>query len=146
MCVNAYTNQPYCDLPECFAGWMARATPNSGEIFEPRTLKDRIDLSADTRISLPVLFDLETNKSTWLDLALKQEPRWNNVHCNLSGISIMARALSDTRRPNLYELFELHIQARGERVFEVDHADTVFALDRGITPFDLSTITAHWIG
>ena len=30
MCVNSYTTQPLCDLPECFAGWMGRASPNSG--------------------------------------------------------------------------------------------------------------------
>ena len=39
MCLSSYTQQAYCDLPECFAGWMARQQPNSGEIFEP---KDRI--------------------------------------------------------------------------------------------------------
>src|SRR4029078_3724920 len=33
MCLNSFTQQPYCDLPECFAGWMARQQPNSGEIF-----------------------------------------------------------------------------------------------------------------
>src|SRR5262249_2039169 len=35
MCLNSFTEQPYCDLPECFAGWMARQHPNSGEVFEP---------------------------------------------------------------------------------------------------------------
>ena len=24
MSLNSFTQQPYCDLPECFAGWMAR--------------------------------------------------------------------------------------------------------------------------
>ena len=40
MCLNNFTEQPYCDLPECYAGWMARRTPNSGEIYEPSTVVD----------------------------------------------------------------------------------------------------------
>ncbi len=35
MSLNSFTEQPYCDLPECFAGWMSRKHANSGEIFEP---------------------------------------------------------------------------------------------------------------
>lgn len=35
MSLNSYTEQPYCDLPECFADWMARKHAGSGEIFEP---------------------------------------------------------------------------------------------------------------
>jgi hypothetical protein len=31
--LNSFTQQPCCDLPECFAGWMARQQPDSGEIF-----------------------------------------------------------------------------------------------------------------
>jgi hypothetical protein len=27
MCLNSFTEQAYCDLPECFAGWMARLSP-----------------------------------------------------------------------------------------------------------------------
>ncbi len=47
MVVMSYTNQPYCDLPECFAGWMARTAPQSGEIYEPRTVQDKLDISAN---------------------------------------------------------------------------------------------------
>ena len=38
--INSFTEQPYCDLPECFAGWMARADTASGEGFEPRSVFD----------------------------------------------------------------------------------------------------------
>ena len=38
--INSFTEQPYCDLPECFAGWMARADTASGEVFEPRSVFD----------------------------------------------------------------------------------------------------------
>lgn len=41
MSLNSFTQQPYCDLPECFAGWMTRTHAGSGEIFEPRGRKPR---------------------------------------------------------------------------------------------------------
>ena len=41
MTLNSYTQQPYCDLPECFAGWMAREKADSGEIYEPKTVQDQ---------------------------------------------------------------------------------------------------------
>jgi hypothetical protein len=145
MCINSYTEQPFCDLPECFAGWMPRQKPDSGEIFEARTVTDRVDIASDTRICLPALFDLVENKVIWLDIALKKDPSWNNVENNKSGVSLMGRALSNLQKPTLYELFALHIAARGELVDSPDAAQTVFSLEKGITPFDLAEIGANWL-
>ena len=83
--INSYTRQPYCDLPECFAGWMARADLASGEVYEPRTVVDRIDIASDTQICLPFVMDLQERRVTWADLGLTSTPRWNNVRNNLSG-------------------------------------------------------------
>jgi hypothetical protein len=145
MCVNSYTDQPYCDLPECFAGWMARTHANSGEIFEPKTVQDRIDLSADTRIALPLILDLQTAEAIWIDLALRRYPNWNNVENNLSGISVMLRAMTSLKKLSLYELFELHIAARGQRVEGRDIAKQIFATDGNVTPFDGDRIASQWM-
>jgi hypothetical protein len=145
LCINAYTEQRYCDLPECFAGWMARKHPDSGEIFEPKTVQDRIDLSSDTGICLPAMFDVVNNQVIWLDMALSAKPKWNNVENNLSGISIIVRALSNLPKPKLSDLFAHHIKARGHRVDSIAQAQTTFSLDQGITPFDLTEISAHWL-
>ena len=71
MCLNSFTRQPYCDLPECFAGWMAREKPQSGEVFEARTVQDKIDLASDTTVSIPVIIDLEERQVVWADVALR---------------------------------------------------------------------------
>src|SRR5262249_52839214 len=57
--LSSYTQQPYCELPECFAGWMNREAAGSGEIFEARTVVDRLDLTAETIFALPLVFDLD---------------------------------------------------------------------------------------
>ncbi len=143
--INSFTEQPYCDLPECFAGWMARADAASGEVFEPRSVFDRIDIASDTGICLPFVMDLQERRMIWADLGLTSSPRWNNVGNNLSGISLMLRALVHTPRPDLETLFDLHVRARGERVASPQQAQAVFAPDQGITPFDTDLIRSQFL-
>lgn len=143
--INSYTRQPYCDLPECFAGWMARADLASGEVYEPRTVVDRIDIASDTQICLPFVMDLQERRVLWADLGLTSTPRWNNVRNNLSGVSLMLRALVHTPRPDLETLFDLHVRARGERVETPQQAETVFAPHQGITPFDVDVIRSRFL-
>jgi uncharacterized protein (DUF3820 family) len=146
MCLNSFTQQPYCDLPECFAGWMAREQPKSGEIFEPKTVVDKIDIASNTRLCLPAIFDIVNREVIWADIALTSNPRFsNNVHNNLGGVSLMLRALTQLVKPDLHTLFTLHVRARGEAVSENDSAQSVFAIDRGITPFDLDRISADYM-
>lgn len=143
--LNSFTWQPYCDLPECFAGWMARADTASGEVFEPRTVVDRIDIASDTSICLPFLMDLVERRMIWADLGLTSSPRWNNVDNNLSGVSLMLRALVHTPRPDLHTLFDLHVRARGERVASAEQAQRVFAPEQGLTPFDTDLIRSEYL-
>jgi hypothetical protein len=143
--INSYTEQPYCDLPECFAGWMARADVASGEVFEPRSVIDRLDIASDTQICLPFVMDLQERRVIWADLGLTSSPRWNNVQNNLSGISLMLRALVHTPRPDLETLFDLHVRARGERVASPEQAQAVFSPHQGVTPFDTDLIRAEFL-
>jgi hypothetical protein len=145
MSLNSFTHQTYCDQPECFAGWMARKHANSGEIFDPRTVQDKVDIAANTRICLPAVLDLVERQVIWADIALREYPGWNNVQNNLSGMSVLARAMASLVRTNLHTLFSLHIQARGELVMERRDAECIFAVDDGITPFDLGRITSEFM-
>ncbi len=145
MSVNSYTTQPFCDLPECFAGQMARQKPNSGEVFEPRTLTDRFDLASDTQICLPLAVDLRMREMVWMDLALKRHPSWNNVANNLNGVSLLLRAMVGLQKPVLGDLFRLHIEARGHFAASKEEAQTVFSVEEGVTPFDGERIGANWL-
>lgn len=145
MSIHSFTMQPYCDLPECFAGWMARKKANSGEIFEPRTVENKIDVAANTQICIPAIFDLVEGRVIWADLALRSNPRWNNVAGNSGGVSLMLRAMLGLRKPSLHALFGLHIKARGSMVFSAAEADTIFSVDTGVTPFDTDTITSQYL-
>lgn len=142
--LNSFTRQPYCDLPECFAGWMARRKPQSGEVFEARTVQDRFDLSADTTVCVPLVFDLSQRKAIWCDLSLRSGACINNVHSNRANLAQMVQAISSLRKPNLYELFLMHARARG-RLVPREEAETVFSMHEGITPFDIDTILSQYL-
>jgi len=142
----SYTRQPFCSIPECYAGWMARQNPDSGEIYSPKTVQDKIDLIANTKICIPVIMDLVDRQVVWTDIALTSNPNWqNNVEANSRGMALIGKAMTTLVKPNLYDLFELHAQARGSQVDDLEKADTVFALNKGVTPFDIDKIMSEYL-
>lgn len=143
----SFTSHPYCDLPECFVGWMMRKKPGSGEIFRPSTVANKIDITADTQIAIPVIMDLVERTVIWTDLALTSHPDYyNNVEGNQKGMVLMGKALTNLRKPDLHDLFMLHAKARGELVDTMDQADTIYSVDQGVTPYDIEHIMAEYLG
>ena len=125
--VNNFTGQTYNNVPECFMGWMERQEPNSGEIFEAATVKNRIDLTANTMISIPMIIDVVNSKTIWTDVALKSNPNFNvNIENNQGGIVATCMALTNMQKTTLYDLISLHIKARGLNVTNPVDADIVF--------------------
>ncbi|WFB58509.1 cytoplasmic protein [Paenibacillus sp. BR1-192] len=144
--LHSYTNQPYCNLPECFVGWMMRKKPGSGEIFEPSTVANKIDVAADTQIAIPVILDLVERTVIWTDLSLTRHPHYyNNVEGNQKGMVLMGKAMTALRKPDLYDLFMLHAKARGESVDHAEQAETIFSVEHGVTPFDIEHIMADYV-
>ena len=145
MTLNSFSQQPFSELPECFAGWMARQKPESGEIYEPKTVQDRLDLTANTQIAIPLIIDVVSEEVIWCDMALKRNPRWSNhVHGNLKGVNLTLQALVDLKKTNLHELLSLHAVARGEKVTSPELAETVFSVKSGL-PFRHEEIASGYL-
>ncbi len=144
--ISSYSRQPFVALPECFAGWMMRRKPNSGEIFEPKTVQDKIDITAVTRTCVPIIIDVRDRKVIWADLGLTTSSQINNAARNCVGFSQIGRALVELKKPTLHDLFQLHAEARGEIVEDLDNADTVFGLHTGtVTAFDTGIIMSQYL-
>lgn len=144
--VLSYTEQPFTELPECFMGWMGRENPKSGEIYEPKTVQNKIDLTANTQICIPMILDLVDKVIIWTDIALKHEAKWqNNIEVNGHGIAITCKALAEMVKPNLYDLINMHIKARGIKCEDKDKADVIFDINDGITPFDTEIFMGEYI-
>jgi len=146
MSVNSFTSQPFYDLPECFAGIMIRQYSNSGEIYEPKTVENKFDLTSNTRLCIPLIIDLVDRKIFWTDIALTNDPNYsNNVYNNMPAITIIAQAMTQLIKPNLYDLFKLHAEARGKIVSDIKQANTIFTVDKGINPFDIDQIISTFL-
>ena len=147
MSLNSFCGQPYRDLPECFAGWMAREKANSGEIFDARTVENKIDLAGDTGTNIPVILDLQTREVIWADLSLGNSGRaCVNASNNKTGINAIGRYVANINKPNLYDLFSMHVEARGKLVKSASAAQTVFSEHDGVTPFDYEIIASEYMG
>jgi hypothetical protein len=128
MNIYCFTGQPFVDMPESFAGIMGRKKPKSGEIFEPKTVKQKFDVSSDSAVSIPLVLDLVENKMIWCDLSLKGAGRYLSVESNKGNVKLMCKAMTKYAdfKPNIKELLDLHVKARGEAVDSSEESDTSF--------------------
>lgn len=159
MNINSFTKQPYCSLPECFAGWMGRKSvrkiepvsghygevAQDGEIFEPKTVLNKIDIASNTNMCCPMILDLVNRQIIWVDLSLKNNSLYNNVHSNRNKITELLRSMVELKKPNLYDLFSMHAEGRGTLIEDKDKADVVFSLNEGVTPYDYEKVLAQFM-
>lgn len=148
--VYNYTGYKYSDMAHVMFGWMERGDVESGEIYEPKTVKQKIDLTAESTVAIPVIFDCVDRKVIWCDMSLSLDGchrnyGGNNLESNLSGVSATCYSLTNISKPNLYDLIQLHIRARGLEVENKEDADVVFDVDDGITPFDTDVFMAQYL-
>ena len=148
MNVMVYAGPTFSEHEKVYAGWMTRSEPNSNEIYDPKTVEQRIDLDSDSYNSIPVVFDLVERKAIWVDLTTSRQSYWggNNVESNQASIRDVLESMVDlNNKVSLYELFMMHVKARGQIVYSKDLADTVFSLDGDITPYDISKINSEYL-
>ena len=121
---------------------MEREDANSGEIFEPKTVEQKMDLSADSKVAIPAIFDCKERKFIWCDMNLRV-PSYgyggNNLESNLKGVTATCYGVAHLNKPNLYELVYLNALARGEIVKDRNEADIIFSNDKTV-PYEIVTV------
>lgn len=148
--VYNFTGQKYSDMPHAMFGWMNREDVSSGEIYEPKTVEQKMDLTSQSTVCIPVIFDCVKREVIWCDMNLSLEGYHthfggNNVESNLSGVAATCYGIVNMSKPNLYDLVELHIRARGLRVDNKEEADIIFDVNDGITPFDTEIYMSEYL-
>lgn len=136
VCVNSYTNTPFCDLPECYVGVMEKETEFSGKAFDPSTVKQKSDLVTKAETSLSCIIDVADKSMIWADLELINSYsslyfRPNNVATHSSGILNTMKYLLSMNKPSVYDMAILNAQARGVEIVEEQYlADTIFFTEK----------------
>ncbi len=118
-----------------------------GSLYQQvRTVLDKIDIAGDTTVNIPLFLDLQENQVVWADIALKSRGPINNSRQAGESLVLMGKAVTGLIKPTLYDLFDMHAEARGSRVDSPASADTVFGLHDGtITPFDADRIMSEFM-
>jgi len=133
--VYSFTRQPMSQIPELKVGWMERKSPNSGEIFEPKTVTDVFELDSNAQNVIPVVFDLETREVVIADTILGNNGFSNrNFEANADKVVALGKSVTDMKRPNMFNLIKLHAIARGNLVSDPDEADVVCDISAGFRP------------
>jgi hypothetical protein len=146
MNVNSFTGQNFIDIPECSAGWMLRSKPQSGEVFDARTVQDKVDITMEAKVGIPMVIDLVERKTIWVDSVITYKSRGYgfNVANTLDTLTLVGKAFTEIRKPSLLELLTLHVRARGEQVDDPAEATTIFSLESGIQ-FELERIASEFM-
>lgn len=92
--VYNYTRQPFSVVPEAFSGYMMREDMNSGEIFEPTTVRASYTLDKNVSNSVPFVFDLLKRELIWWDYTIPPTVGHNyNVENNESKFIVLLKDL-----------------------------------------------------
>lgn len=147
MILNSYTEVPFNEIPECFAGIMEREYPSSGEVYDARTVKSKIDISSSSQIAMPIIVDVENRELVWSDITVSKSEykRINNVRTNKNPLIYNMKSIVNIIKPNIFDLIRLNAEARGEIVESKEEADIIFSVDEGITPFDMDILMANFL-
>lgn len=120
-------------LDEVFFGLMEREHPGSNEIFEPRTASNVMGLANESSGVMVCAIDLIDRCYIWLDVeADRQLAFYENTKTQTEET---IRAIIEGGRMTVYDLLEMHANARGTVAKDVQSAKTLFAWEDFVTDY-----------
>ena len=140
MTVHSFSHHRLSEVPECWAGAMARGTdPQSGEVFEASTVMQRLDLVSPTFNATPFVIDLAERRLIWWDLPVGVgEHQVANLDRSSNRVLAHLLDLLEGRRMPLSHLLGL---LADDVVEDPDEAKLVFG-EGGILPWQTERILA----
>lgn len=102
-CDNVFTGGGSTHFKDCFckAGFMMRDEEDSGEIYEPKTVKTSFRVDGDTSFSYMFAIDLDTREMVWLNLSREG----NRAVAGEEKMDFLLQYLTMTEVFNVYDLF-----------------------------------------
>ena len=118
-CDNVYTKVPFTECM-CKAGYMMRDLEDSGEIFEPTTVKSSFPITCASTFAYLFAIDLETREIVWLNMARDSRAR-------IAGTTSMEFLRDYLKATNVINLRDFARMLAIEVVDDPLQADVVFS-------------------
>lgn len=112
---RVYTGNTFKSLKTCFTGYMLRNKQMTGEIFEPKTVKQKFDLNVRSNQCLSMVFDLVNRQFIYIDLksSINNILISNSIAYNKENIAETLNCVLNTKNHKLtiFEILEMHVVA-----------------------------------
>ena len=119
LCNNVYSGDPFSDCL-CKAGYMMRDEEDSGEIFEPKTVKSSFAITCASTFAYLYAIDLQTREIVWLNVSRDSRER-------VAGETKMAFLLDYLNVTDVINLHDFACMLATEVVDDPSRADVVFS-------------------
>jgi len=144
--VYVFSGPTFKEHKEAFFGWMTRnGMGEGGDIYQPKTVDQKIDLRAESKVAVPALFDLKTREMVWIDLNAQVVGEYNNVESTRVETSDLLKSFVDLSETKL-SLYGLFAMNHPNQVEDKEDAEFTFGLDQScdITPYDVELIQSEY--
>lgn len=145
MNVFVFSGPTFKEHELCYTGYMTRQSIQDNEIFDAKTVEQKISLSSSCKNSIPFVFDLEERKMIWCDVSIGGSLGLaNNLENNTSNIKQVLEHIVKYNKVSLYKLFSIHAKARGVLVTDKsqENIETKFNLE---TIYNSSMINSEFL-
>ena len=115
-CGNVFTSGVRFDQCECRAGWMARREVDSGEVYEPKTVRSAFPVRGGGRFACLYGVDLEREELVWLNVQ-RSNP---SAVAGASSLAFLLPWFRIADRMNLALFFEMLARERTEDPAEAE--------------------------
>ncbi|MFE2723500.1 MXAN_6230/SCO0854 family RING domain-containing protein [Kitasatospora sp. NPDC059327] len=131
--VFSYNDIPFEELADAFAGFMqldeGTARSRGGGRFHPEAVRQRLDLSGDAKVCVPMIVDLARRDYTWTDLNTSASGGFHNVWRYRDRIGTLAadvvQHFAEGSRATLWDLACAGAAARTDEVLVRDRTGGV---------------------
>lgn len=145
MTVNSYTQQRFSELDEVLAGFMMREDPNSGEVYEPKSVENAFTVNSETTAVIPMVFDIVEGESIFTDVAVNASGYINNADNMSRTTKAVLTGLVGKKTVTYNDVIAANLAARAELVTSKEDADMVITLRDGTSSINFDDFLAKWL-
>jgi len=134
-CNNVFS---MCTFDKCIcrAGYMLRDVDDSGEVFEPKTVKSSFAINCDSRFAYLFGIDLEKNDFVWLNVS-------RDSNSNIAGTTSMSFLIDYFKTTSILNVGMLFEMLATEVVDSPENADIIVTDDEVNAPKDAEVIRSY---